>query len=496
VNRSNFFLALCALAAGIGAHAADVGSPQVPPASPDAPEIKGAIWRGDLDEMKRRRVVRMLVAQSKTFYFVDKAREHGVTYEAGVELEEALNRGSRNSSRPMRVVFIPTRRDRLLAALNEGRGDIAAGNLTITSDRLRIVDFSAPVATGVREILVTRRGASAPSSAEGLSGSTVNVRKSSSYFSSLAALNSRLSGQGKAPVRIGTVDENLEDEDLLEMVNAGLIPATIVDSHIAEFWQQIFREIELHPAVVLRQEGEIAWAFRKDSPQLKAVVDAFIAAHRIGTGSGNAILHRYFQNTKWARQATAPSDLQRFTTLSKYFQKYGAQYGFEWLLLVAQGYQESGLEQSVRSPVGAVGVMQVLPETARLVRVSNIELVEPNIHAGVKYLRMLVNQYFAEPGIDANNRMLFAFAAYNAGPNRIARLREQAATQGLDPDKWFDNVELAVARDVGRETVRYVSNIFQYYVAYKLEVERTQAREAAKQKMAPVATREPPAPAG
>jgi len=424
----------------------------------------------------------MLVAYSKTFYFIDKGTQRGSTYELGMLLEKALNAGTKDRARPIRVVFIPTSRDQLLPALAAGRGDIAAANLTITPERLELVDFSAPIAGDVSEILVTPAGTTAPASAEGLSGSKVHVRRSSSYYSSLVGLNTRLKALGKAPVDIVPADENLEDEDILEMVNAGLIPATIVDSHIATFWKQIFETIELHPDVRVREGGEVAWAIRKDSPQFKQVVDAFIAKNRKGSATGNDILNRYLKSTKWVKNATADADMKRLREVTDLFKKYSDQYGFDWLLVAAQGYQESGLDQSTRSRVGAIGVMQVMPATARdrNVNIPNIHELEPNIHAGVKYLRFMVNEYFDEPGIDRVNRHLFAFASYNAGPNRIQRLRKVAADEGLDPNKWFNNVEVVVAREVGRETVQYVSNIYKYYLAYKLVVEQTREREAAK----------------
>ena len=446
-----------------------------------APAAVGT-WTDDFDGMKDRRLVRMLVVYSKTFYFIDKATQRGSTYEFGMLLEKALNAGNKDRARPIRVVFIPTSRDELLPALAAGRGDIAAANLTITPERLKLVDFSTPLADDVSEILVTPAGTAAPASAEGLSGSKVHVRRSSSYYSSLVGLNTRLKALGKAPVEIVPADENLEDEDILEMVNAGLIPATIVDSHIATFWKQIFETIELHPDVRVREGGEIAWAIRKDSPQLKQVVDAFIAKNRKGSATGNDILNRYLKSTKWVKNATAEADMKRFRAMTDLFKKYSDQYGFDWLLVTAQGYQESGLDQSTRSRVGAIGVMQVMPATARdrNVNIPNIHELEPNIHAGVKYLRFMVNEYFDEPGIDPVNRHLFAFASYNAGPNRIQRLRKVAADEGLDPNKWFNNVEVVVAREVGRETVQYVSNIYKYYLAYKLVVEQTREREAAK----------------
>ena len=449
--------------------------------APPGPAAVGT-WTDDFDGMKDRRLVRMLVAYSKTFYFIDKGTQRGSTYELGMLLEKALNAGTKDRARPIRVVFIPTSRDQLLPALAAGRGDIAAANLTITPERLELVDFSAPIAGDVSEILVTPAGTTAPASAEGLSGAKVHVRRSSSYYSSLVRLNTRLKALGKAPVEIVPADENLEDEDILEMVNAGLIPATIVDSHIATFWKQIFETIELHPDVRVREGGEVAWAIRKDSPQLKQVVDTFIAKNRKGSATGNDILNRYLKSTKWVKNATADADMKRLREVTDLFKKYSDQYGFDWLLVAAQGYQESGLDQSTRSRVGAIGVMQVMPATARdrNVNIPNIHELEPNIHAGVKYLRFMVNEYFDDPGIDRVNRHLFAFASYNAGPNRIQRLRRVAADEGLDPNKWFNNVEVVVAREVGRETVQYVSNIYKYYLAYKLVVEQTREREAAK----------------
>ena len=247
-----------------------------------------------------------------------------------------------------------------------------------------------------------------------------------------------------------------------------------------------FRTFGPQPAVALRTNAEIAWAIRKDSPELKKVLDTFVAKNRIGTMTGNMLFKRYLQNTRWAKGATNKEDLRRFNELTALFKKYSTQYDFDWLLMVAQGYQESRLDQTTRSPVGAIGVMQVMPTTAgdKNVAIKDIHLTEPNIHAGVKYMRFLVNQYFDEPGIDRFNRHLFAFAAYNAGPNRITRLRTEAAAKGLDPNKWFNNVEVVVAEDVGRETVQYVSNIYKYYIAYKLTIERAQQRESAKPKAA------------
>jgi len=433
------------------------------------------LWTADLDGLKERRVIRLLVAYDKTFYFFDNGEPHGISHELGLAFERELK---------IPVVFIPVRRDRLLPSLIEGRGDIAAVNMTITPERLKQVDFTAPFAEGVSEVFVTSSKSGAPASLYDLSGRSVFVRRSSSYFASLENLNRTLRTRGKTPVKIVLADENLEDEDILEMVNADLVSATVVDGYLAKFWGELLPDIRVHPPAALRGEAKIAWAIRKDSPQLKAALDNFVEHNRVGTTTGNLLLRRYLEHTRWAKSATAESEMRRFSELSKYFQKYATQYRFEWLMLVAQGYQESGLDQSVRSPVGAVGVMQVTPATAndRAVNIPDIHLVDQNIHAGVKYLRYLVDQYFNEPGIDLLNRHLFAFAAYHAGPTRISKLRRDAAAAGLDPNTWFYNVELLAAKDIGRETVQYVSNIYKYYIAYRLVTERGRERDAIKRK--------------
>lgn len=150
--------------------------------------------------------------------------------------------------------------------------------------------------------------------------------------------------------------------------------------------------------------------------------------------------------------------------------------------MAAQGYQESGLDQSVRSPVGAIGVMQVMPATARdkAVNIPDIDKLESNIHAGIKYNRWVMNNFYGDPAITRLNKGLFAFASYNAGPGRVAGLRKQAAAEGLDPNKWFGNVELVAAKRIGRETVTYVSNIYKYYLAYQMMIRQRDARQEAK----------------
>jgi membrane-bound lytic murein transglycosylase MltF len=371
------------------------------------------------------------------------------------------------------MVVIPTRRDRLLPALVEGMGDIAAGNLTITPLRQNKVDFSAPQLTGVSEIIITGPASPPIKTIDDLSGKKIHVRKSSSYYESLLKLNAHFKKTGKKPVKIIPADEYLEDEDLLEMMNAGLIPMIVIDNHKAKFWSQIFQDLKLHPSIKLRSGGQIAWAIRKNSPRLKKVIDRFIQSHKKGTLKGNILYKRYLQNTRWVRNALADKELQRFKKAIKYFKRYSQKYDFDWLMIAAQAYQESGIDQSKRSPAGAIGVMQLLPSTAAdpNVNIRRIDIMENNIHAGVKYLRFLHDRYLQDEPMDSFNKMLFAFASYNAGPARVMRLRQEARQSGFDPDVWFRNVEIIASRHLGAETVQYVSNVYKYYIAYRLIME-------------------------
>lgn len=442
-----------------------------------------ARWTGDLDGMAERGFVRLLTVHGPTLYFVDGARERGLIAEFAPALEKFLNRRLEPEGKRISVVVIPVRRDQLLPFLVEGLGDLAAANLTITEERSKLVDFTAPTFAEVQELVVTGPAGPELSSREDLAGQAIWVRESSSYYESLLRLNERFRAMGRPEILIRKADENLEDEDILEMVNAGLLPATVMDSHKLDMlWSQVFSDIVIHRDLPVAEKSSIAPAIRKNTPLLKRALDDFLQAHRVGTEFTNVLLNRYMKSNRWIKNADATSERRKYEALVHLFERYGDRYEFDHLMLIAQGYQESTLDQSRRSQAGAVGVMQLLPSTAAgsPVFIPDVEEVEPNIHAGVKYMRYIVNEYFDDPAIDPVNRMLFAFASYNAGPNRIARLRALAPEYGLDPNEWFREVELIVQRKVGMEPVNYVGNIYKYYLAYKRVGDRAAEREAAE----------------
>jgi membrane-bound lytic murein transglycosylase MltF len=440
-------------------------------------------WTGDLDRMVERRVIRVLTVYGLGRYFLDGPQEKGITYEVFRLFEDYINKREGKKRIRIHVVFIPVARDELIPALLEGRGDIAAAGLTITPERQELIDFTNPTSRPLSEILVTGPSAPEVQTIDDLAGQTLHVRASSSYRSSIEALNERFRQEGKAEIGIDDVSEFLEDEDLLEMVNSGLLPWAVVDDYKARIWVDVFDELTLREDIVFRSGGQLAWAVRQDSPKLISELNTFLKSHRQGTLKGNVLINRYLRDFDWAANALAANDMKRFESVIEIFQKYGDEYGMDFLIVAAQGYQESRLDQNTRSRAGAIGIMQILPSTAAdpNVGIPDITTVEPNIHAGVKYMDFIRKRYFDDPEIDEFNQTLFALASYNAGPARIRKLRDKAEKQGYNPNKWFDNVEVIAAKDVGREPVQYVANILKYYVAYRLivirQMQRGQERE-------------------
>jgi len=445
---------------------------------------------GDLDTMVERRAIRVLTVYGPGRYFL-KDGPRGTVQEYADKLQKVVNEAFKTGLLTVQVPVIPVARDQLFSALQAGYGDIVMAGTTVTDNRQVGVDFTNPVSKPLKEVLITGPSAPRLGSLADLSDQTVYLRLSSSYAESVRKLSQTLVEQGQAPIRIEAVDESLEDEDLIEMVDTGLLPWAVVDDYKPQMWREVFTRVTVRDDLVLREGARLAWAIRPDSPQLKTFLDTFLKENREGTLFGNIIRNRYIRDFNWTENAMGATELSRYHKLSALFRKYGTEYGMDPTLLAAQGFQESRLDQSVRSPVGAIGVMQLLPSTAKdkNVAIPNIDELEPNIEAGAKYMAFLKERYFSGPELDELNGSLLALASYNAGPGRIRRLRREAAERGYDHNLWFDNVEVIVAEQVGRETVQYVSNIFKYYLTYRwintADAERAAARRATGMEDAP-----------
>ena len=465
------------------------------PAAPDAAAtprqlaIANKAWTGDFDKMLERRMIRIYAPFSRSLYFNDKGRERGLAVELARDWERYLNvkYGKELGKRPLTVYIAPATRDKLLPYLDEGLSDVSIGNLTVTDERLKLVDF-VPGDEGRRtidEVVVTGPNSPELKTIEELSGKNVHVRKASSYYESLLALNEKLAKDRRPPVELVLVPDSLEDEDMMDMLNAGLLQFIVADDWKARMWAQVLPKVKPRNDLVLREGAKTGWAIRKDSPKLKAEIADFFQNWALKNGVADYRMNSYMKRVKELKDPTGTAEWKRFEETLALFEKYGKRYGFDPLMLAAQGYQESQLNQSARSHVGAIGVMQIMPATGAELGVGDIRVTEPNIHGGAKYMDKLMTRYFPDARFSEGNRPLFAFASYNAGPGNISKARKEAAKRGLDPDKWFNNVEIVVAERIGTETTTYVRNIYKYYVAYRLTLEAHQQAQKAREAVVP-----------
>jgi membrane-bound lytic murein transglycosylase MltF len=444
--------------------------------APSSPQLRHLsttlpVWTGDFDTMLTKHAVRVVAPYSRSLYYVDEGRERGIAAGLLRDFELFLNQKYKPKlhGRPITVAIAAITRDQLLPSVAQGVADIAVGDLTITPDRLKLVDMPATQHdVAVHEILVTGPKSPQIGSVDDLSGKTVHVRRTSSYYDSLLALNDRLRQAGKSPVTIILVPNAVEDEDLMEMLNAGVVQAIVVDDWKAKLWAPALPKLRVHSDIVLRDAGRIGWAVRKNSPLLTAEIRDFFDRWLKTHGTEQYRLAKAIKQMKQIGNPTEAAELKRFEATVTLFDRYGTQYGFDPLMLTAQGYQESQLDQNKHSHVGAVGVMQLMPATGTEMKVGDIHVIDANIHAGAKYMDQLMAQNFSDTHFTEANRTLFAFAAYNCGAGNVAKARKEAAKRGLNPNVWFNNVEIVIADKIGMETTTYVRNIYKYYVAYKL----------------------------
>lgn len=418
--------------------------------------------------MKERKLIRALVTLSKTDFFIYEGQPKGLQAELLQAYEKALNAGVSRRELHTRVAFIPVPFEELIPALKDGRGDIAAALLTITPEREQQVNFVSARRVKVNEVLVTHKSVTDIRNIDDLAGRRLYVLRGSSYAEHLEAINEELASRTLPPMLIVDADASLLSEDILELVNAGVVSMTVVDDFKAELWAQVFPDIVVRDDIRISEGGYIGWAVRDSNPELEASLNEFLPQVRKGSYLGNILAKRYLGSTRWIRNPLDDFERKKLEEFMLFFQTYGERYGFDWLAVVAQAYQESGLDHAVESDAGAIGIMQLLPSTGEYIGIPDVTELEANIHAGVKYLSFVRDRYFSDPQLSEIDRFAFTWAAYNAGPSKVKRMRALAADMGLDSNKWFQNTEYAALRIVGQETVRYVANIYKYYIAYSL----------------------------
>ena len=401
-------------------------------------QIANKPWLGDFDRLLQRRMLRVFAPFSRSLYFSDRGRERGLAVELVRDWERYLNLkyAKELGNRPLTVYVMPATRDQLLPFLGEGMADVAIGNLTMTDERLKMVDFVGgdDGSRTINEVIVTGPKSPALETLDDLSGARVHVRKASSYYESLELQNEKLKADRRPPITLTEVPDSLEDEDLMEMLDAGLAELLVVDDWKARMWAQVMPRLKVRADLVLRADARTGWAIRKDSPLLAAEIDDFFRNWAMKQGVAAYRMNRYMRRVKELKDPTASAEHKRFTDTLALFEKYGARYGFDPLMLAAQGYQESGLNQQAKSHVGAIGIMQLMPATGAEMKVGDISVAESNVHAGTKYMNQLMSRFFPTAKFSEGNRPLFAFASYNCGPGNVATARREAVKRGLDQD--------------------------------------------------------------
>ncbi len=439
---------------------------------------------GDLQSIRERRILRVLVSYNRTNFFHTIKGQRGLEHDLIKAYEKYLNRGPRKERYKTHVIFLTHPFKDLFSELLSGHGDLIASGLTITPERAFLFDFTTPYIKDVKEILVSNNNATNITRLEDLSNQQIIVVANSSYIIHIEQMNQALGRLGLPGIEIVQANPILEAEDLLEMVNAGLFDYTVVDDHIAHIYQHIYSNLNVHNNIIFHHGGQIAWALNKNLPNLKNSLNTFINTYaKPGKFLGNSIFQKYYKNPFWIKEPLSLTALDEIPCLQYYFEKYAEFYDFDWFLIASLAYQESRFQQHLVSKANAQGIMQIKRSTARskVVDIPDIQNLEDNIHAGIKYLAFIRDYYFNKPEYSKEDQINFSLAAYNAGPGRIRKLQREAEALGLNPNKWFYNVEALAREEIGHETVDYVTQIQKRMIGLKASMNLSKDKNQLKE---------------
>lgn len=429
----------------------------------------------DLDSIKSRGSLKALIENSSTSYFVYKGQPMGFEY-------ELLSRFTKEINVDLELIPIQNM-DHVFDSLEELKGDVIAANLTVTKERKSQVEFSLPLLYS-NQVLVQRNEGDLVRTPSQMAHKTIFVRKNSSFYSRLHHLSEEIGDS----MDIQEVSGDITVEELIKQVAEGEIDYTVADRHVAKINQAFYRNLYTKTPVSLEQQ--IAWALRKNTPQLLKAINLWLEEFK-KTKDFRVIYLKYYGNTKLYR-SRVKSEL--FTPKSGQISPYDSlikeavkPLGWDWKLLSALIYQESGFNHYVESWAGAYGLMQLMPETAESFGVDSISSPEANVKAGVKYLLWL-NKEFLEKVSDSTERVKFVLAAYNVGLGHVFDAIRLAEHHELNPEVWDKNVaEMLKNKSLpeyyksevvyygycrGSEPYKYVKEIFERYEHYLNMVEK------------------------
>lgn len=420
----------------------------------------------DLADIRRSGVLRVLVNQSRNSSGEVKGEAIGVEYVRLRAFEQYLNRGSKGP--PITLKIIPKAKDQLLGALQRGEGDLVAPGEILAQGAMRRISRSRAVIDQVPMVLVSRQGGPRYSSFEQLSGRSVALSAGSAAGSALDTLNRTLMQAGRAPIVVEWVDPTLAVEDVLELVQAGVYPATVVEQPIAERWAKVLPKLRIEPQLRLGNPADMYWFVQKDAGMLRASIDRFLHTYNAPDNQDAAFV-RVYRRLYRVQYPLDRVGRQRLEKVRPTLQRHAQNQGLDWLNLAALAFKESTLNPSARGASGATGLMQVTPATARSMGVQDIGQLDNNVLASAKYLASIREAFFSSSRLNERERMAFVLAAYNLGPQRVQALRAEARRRGLNPDQWFFQVERVAMATMGMGVVSYVNAVNKYYLAYTRE---------------------------
>ncbi|MBH3413629.1 transglycosylase SLT domain-containing protein [Pseudomonas putida] len=421
----------------------------------------------DLQQIRSTKVLRVLVNQSRNSSGEIKGEPVGIEYYRLRGLEHYLNARA-GDGQQISLKIIPRAKEQLLGALQRGEGDLAAPGELLDPALTGGVNSSAPVLDQVPLLLVGRKGERSYTRAEQLSGRTVALTSASAAGAVIQQLNQQLALRKRAPIKIEWVDATLAVEDVLEMVQAGIYPLTMVERPIAQRWARVMPNLRLDTRVQLGQAQAMRWYVRRDATMLLAAVDRFLQGYHAPENQ-DAAFERIYRRQYRVHNPLAGKDRQRLNSLRPVLQKHAEAQQIDWLNLAALAFKESALNPAARGSGGAHGLMQITPSAAQRVGVSDTGSVDGNVQASARYLALLRRKFFASPQINERERMAFVLAAYNLGPERVQAMRAEARKRGRNGNQWFFQTERIAMEQVGMGPVNFVNSVNKYFLAFSRE---------------------------
>lgn len=421
----------------------------------------------DLAAIRSSKVLRVLVNQSRNSSGDVKGQEIGIEYQRLQAFEQYLNGHSRNGQK-VKFKIIPKAKNQLLAALQRGDGDLVAPGELLDTGSAKGINASEPIIPDVPLVLVGVRGGRTFKNVEQLSGRTLSLPAGSMADEALHQVNQQLALRKLAPIKIEWVDPSLAVEDVLEMVQAGIYPLTLVEQPIAERWARVMPRLRVDRNLTLRTHDNISWFVRQDATMLKASINDFLKTYKPSANQDLAF-EKAYKNMYRVNNPLVRTNLQRLEKLRPMLQRHADAQDMDWLDLAALAFKESKLDPAAKGSGGATGLLQITPSAAKRVGVSDIQNADRNVQAGARYMALIRSKYFASPRVNERERMAFVLAAYNLGPERVQSMRDEARRRGLNPNQWFFQTERIAMEQGSAGVVSFVNSVNKYYLAFDRE---------------------------